>query len=162
MEPIIRKANLDDLKAIQGLSIKLFKKEYEEYDSTLNIKWPTGEEGTNSFSGSISKDNHFAAVAELDGAIVGYLVGGEGKDYSYRKPSRMAELGSMFVLEEHRSKGVGEKLVSMFLEWCKENGYEHIKVESTAQNEKAITFYRKMGFKDYTLILEINPNNTKI
>lgn len=143
---------MKDLKAIQELNLKLFEKEYKEYDPKLNMDWTFGKDGTKFFTSRIK--NGFAAVAETDGKTIGYIVGGKAKDYSYRIINNTAELDNMFVLEPYRNQKIGTMLVEAFLNWCKEKEYGHIKVSAVAQNEAAIRFYRKFGFNDYTLTLE--------
>lgn len=158
LEPImdieIRKATISDLKFIQELNHKLFLKEYEEYDKALICDWPFGEEGTEYFKERIEKDNGCALVAVADGKAVGYMVGAILKRERYRNISKFAELENTLVLTEHRSKGIGKKLYEKFKEWCKSKNVQKICVEPTAQNTRAIEFYRKHGFKDYSLVLE--------
>jgi len=60
----------------------------------------------------------------------------------------------MHVLEEYRGKGIGTKLVNDFFKWCHEKGVTVVKVSASAPNSQGIKFYRKLGFNDYSLILE--------
>jgi len=80
MDVKIEVATTDDLKDIQNLNLLLFKKEYEEFDKTLNCEWPMSENGKNYFKKSITEDSHCAFVARVDNKIVGYLVGRTHKD----------------------------------------------------------------------------------
>ena len=152
MEIKIRKAILKDLKVIQDLNLKLFEKEYNEFDKTLDISWTFSEEGKKYFSESIKKG--FAAVAEADGKIVGYILGGKGETESWRTIKKIAELYNMLVLEDYRRKGVGTRLVNAFLDWCKQNKFNHIKVVASSQNMRGIDFYKKFGFKEQDMVLE--------
>lgn len=154
MEVTIRKATIKDLKKVQELNLKLFEKEHKEYDKFLNLNWTFGAEGTKYFSDRIKNEDGCVFVAELNKEIVGYLCGGLRKSKPYRNPPIMAELENTLVLENHRSKGIGSKLFDAFINWCKTKKVEKIRVEASAQNKLAISFYRKNGFKDYTLVLE--------
>ncbi len=60
----------------------------------------------------------------------------------------------MFVLEECRSLGIGRELHEAFMNWCKDNNAKKIKVVASANNKKAIGFYRREEFEDYDLVLE--------
>lgn len=62
----------------------------------------------------------------------------------------------MFVEEGFRNHEIGSKLVKSFLKWAKKKGVENVRVGALAQNSKALQFYRKLGFKDYEVTLEIN------
>lgn len=157
MEKItIRKAKTDDLKDILCLNLDLFKKEYKEYDKKLNLKWTYGKVGKSYFKKRISRNDGFILVAQNGKKIVGYLCGAV-KDcpYDYRLISKYAELENMIVDKKLRGRGIGEMLVKEFLKWCKSKNADIISVNASAQNENGIKFYRKMGFKDYSLTLEI-------
>jgi len=156
MNIIIRKAMMKDLKDIQNLNFKLFEKEHKEYDSSLNLDWTFGKVGTKYFQDMISKERGCVLIAIVDDKIVGYLCGGlkQKKVESCRNLLIVAELENTFVLDEFRSKGIGKQLYSKFMEWCKMQNVEKIRVGVFAQNELAIKFYRNNNFKDYTLILE--------
>ena len=153
---IIRKANVNDLKDILRLNLDLFKKEYMEYDKKLNLKWTYGKVGKAYFKKKISEENGFAFVAENEGKIIGYLCGSVRKcPYDYRIIPKYAELDNMIIEKKFRGKEIGESLVQEFLKWCKNKKANIISVNASIQNENGIKFYRKMGFKDYSLTLEI-------
>ena len=154
MDLIIRKATIDDLQKIQELNLKLFEKEYKEYDPLLNLNWTFGKEGTEYFKNRILKEDGCVLVALVDNEIVGYLCGGIREAEKYRNLPIVAELENMFVLEKFRSKGIGTQLVNECVKWCKAKNVGKIRVEASAPNKKAIKFYRSNGFKDYTLVLE--------
>ena len=154
MEIEIRKATIEDLEIILDLNLKLFEKEYQEFDKTFDCEWTKSEEGRKYFSNRILKDSGCALIASVDGRVVGYLVGGFVKPESYRLVSKMVELEDMYVLEEFRSKGVGAKLCEQFLAWADEKGVKRLRVTASAQNKRAIEFYRKNGFEDYDITLE--------
>ncbi len=143
----IRKATIEDLEDIQKLNLQLFKKEYKEYDKTLNLKWTFGKDGTEYFKKRIK-----------DRRVIGYLVGTFHSPEAYRNLNVFAEGENMFILEKYRGKGIGTKLISKFIEWCKEKKAEKIRVIASIQNKKAIELYRKLGFSDYNLILEKEIN----
>lgn len=154
MEINIKTATITDLKKVQELSLKLFEKEYKEYDPLLDLDWTFGKIGTKFFKDRITKDDGCVLIAIVENKVVGYLCGGIKKAESYRKLPIIAELENTFVLEDFRSKGIGRKLYSAFVRWCKNKGVGKIKIEASAQNELAIKFYRNNNFKDYTLVLE--------
>jgi ribosomal protein S18 acetylase RimI-like enzyme len=150
----IRKARINDLKDILRLNQDLFKKEYKEYDKSLDLKW-TYRKGSRYFKDRIIKKDGFVEVAEVGGKIIGYLCGGisEGKDF--RKKAKYAELENMLIENKFRSQGIGAKLVNDFIKWCGENKVNYVAVTVSVQNKRAVDFYRKLGFKDYSLTLEM-------
>jgi len=56
-------------------------------------------------------------------------------------------MNKIFLLEEHRRKGIGRKLVNYWEEKMKEQGYQNI-LTSTQSNEDGQHFYRKMGYTE--------------
>ncbi len=60
----IKRATIGDLKEIQELNLRLFKKEYKEYDKTLDLSWTTGKRGKKYFKESISNSGSCALVAK--------------------------------------------------------------------------------------------------
>lgn len=154
MEIEIRKATIKDLKTIQELNHKLFKKEYAEFDQTLNCDWTYGSIGTKKFRERITKDDRCALVAIIGGKIVGYLVGSIAEKETYRNVKRLAELGNMYILRDYQRFGIGTKLFNEFFSWCRSRKATRLKVVAFVQNTQAINFYRKNGFKDYNITLE--------
>ena len=150
----VRKATIKDLKEIQALCQKLFEKEHEEYDKLLDLDWTFGEKGEKYFKDSMTKSNSCVFVAVEADSIIGYLAGEIVKGEEYRKLPKMAEVGSLFVLDEYRSKGVGKELYDEFVKWAKGNDVKRVKVEASPGNEKGINYYEKMGFEGITLVLE--------
>ena len=151
---VIRRATLKDLKEIQRLSRLLFEKEYKEYDKSLDSTWNDGE-GKKYFKNRITSKNGFVEVAELKDKVIGYLCGGLYERRFYRVPGVYAELDNMFIEKRYRGSGVGTSFSRDFVAWCKTKKVRFIAVTASAKNKHAISFYRKVGFKDYNLTLEM-------
>ena len=154
MNVIIKKATLKDLKSIQELNLKLFEKEHKEYDKSLNLNWTFGTIGKKYYIDRISKDEGCVLIATVDNKIVGYLCGGLTTPKAYRIPQIGAELENTMVLEEYRSKGIGKKLYSAFVKWCKTKKVNKISVKVAAQNILGIKFYKNNNFKEQSIVLE--------
>lgn len=155
---IIRKAGVNDLEDILRLNMELFRKEYDEFDKSLNLEWPYNE-GKKYFEERIASEDSFVEIAETDGKVIGYLCGGVVKRLFYRKKAKYAELENMLVEENFRGKGIGTKLIKDFINWCKREKIDCISLATSAENNQAINCYRKNGFKDKDLILEMHLNS---
>jgi GNAT superfamily N-acetyltransferase len=151
---LIRKAKISDLKDILRLNLELFKKENKEYGDTLNLKW-TYTAGKKFFREKIIKKSCFVEVVEVDDKIVAYLCGEICQGMFYRKKARYAELENMLIEEICRGKGIGTRLAEDFIKWCKKNEVDYISVTASAQNRQGLDFYRKLGFIDASVSLEI-------
>jgi ribosomal protein S18 acetylase RimI-like enzyme len=148
----IRRAERKDLDAILRLNHKLFEKEHKEYDNSLDLNWTYGR-GAKIFSNNIIND--FAAVAEINNKIIGYLAGGVSDSGSSWRTVKIAELNNMFIEEEFRNKRIGKRMVEKFVEWCKNKQIDRISVRASVQNELGIEFYKRVGFKNYDVVLEM-------
>ncbi|OGZ23018.1 MAG: hypothetical protein A3A08_02620 [Candidatus Nealsonbacteria bacterium RIFCSPLOWO2_01_FULL_41_9] len=151
---IFRKADIKDLKDIRRLDQELFKKEYREFDKSLDLNWE-GREGGKYFKKRILSKNNFVEVVESGNKIIGYLCGGLSKGLYYRKKARYAELENMLIEEKFRGGGLGTKLAKDFIDWCVNKKIDYVNVSASAENKPSVGFYRSLGFKDCDLILRI-------
>lgn len=152
---IIRKAEIDDLDNILRLNFSLFKKEYDEYASDLNLEW-TYCRGKEIFKNGIKNNNNYLAIAQYDNKIIGYLSGSlYNKEEASWKQGNGAELDNMFVEEKFRNNGIGKLLVEKFVDWCKKRQVDYVDVRASVQNDGGIQFYKQIGFKDYDIVLEM-------
>lgn len=156
MEQItIRKAKLEDLPSIQDLNHKLFENE-EKWHPTYVGSWPYSERGIAYFTDRINEVTGIIFVAEHENKVIGYLCGGWVRSYAFRKESSFVDLDNMYVIEEYRSKGIGNMMITEFFNWAKSKNIEVVRVDSVYENERAINFYTKKGFKKHSVLLEIN------
>lgn len=153
--PIIRRATLDDLSIIQNLNNALFKLEKENYDSTLVMNWPLSSDGENYFKDLII--NNYVIVALIDEKIVGYLSGTINEKGTYEE-IQYGEINNMLVDDNYRGYGIGKKLITSFIQYCKDNNIYNLKVVASAKNIGAISFYKKQGFNDFDVTLTMNIN----
>jgi putative acetyltransferase len=82
-------------------------------------------------------------VAEDDGKIIG----GCGIFPTQNLPEGCAELVKFYLDATYRKRGIGRRLMEMSLESAKEMGYTQIYLESLPELGKAISLYRKQGFR---------------
>ncbi len=153
---IFRKANIIDLKRILELNLKLYKKEYKEFDKIINLNW-TYSDGKKYFKGRILKKDGFLEVIEYENKIIGYLCGGRRKRLAYWKKAQYADIESFFLEDKFRNKGLGSKLLRDFINWCKGKRIDYTFITASAQNMQAINLYKKFGFhcRNCELILKL-------
>ncbi len=150
---VIRKANIEDLSAIQALNNELFDLELQNYDPTLVKDWPLTNEGKEYFEDLIA--NHYVSVAIQAEEVVGYLAGSINQKGSY-ETIQYGEINNMFIRDTVRGLGIGSNLINEFKAYCKKNGIDNLMVTASANNIDAISFYKKNGFDDFNLMLTMN------
>ena len=91
-------------------------------------------------------DNEVELVAILDGRIVGSTgitaVGGR------RKVVHRARFG-ISILKEHWGLGIGRVLMESCIDCARRAGYTQLELEVVADNERAVSLYRRAGFEEY-------------
>jgi [ribosomal protein S18]-alanine N-acetyltransferase len=89
-------------------------------------------------------------VAELDGKLVGYVMCRVEYGFSHLKRLGLARKGhivSVAVVEEHRGKGVGSRLVLAALDEMRKKSATECYLEVRVTNQGAISLYERLGYK---------------
>jgi RimJ/RimL family protein N-acetyltransferase len=63
----------------------------------------------------------------------------------------VATLG-MFVVAEHRGRGIGTALMEEAMTWARDHGVERVELSVYPQNEGALALYRRFGFEQGRLV----------
>ncbi|MGC1378975.1 MAG: GNAT family N-acetyltransferase [Anaerolineales bacterium] len=58
----------------------------------------------------------------------------------------VAELKRLWLLEEYHGQGIGFRLVARLLDFARAQGYTSVCLQTSPQQERAIAFYKKLGF----------------
>ena len=82
----------------------------------------------------------------VDGVVAG-TAGIEAVGAKYKLKHR-AELG-IAILKEYWGLGLGKALMEACIECAKEAGYTQLELNAVAENERAVSLYKKMGFVEY-------------
>ena len=154
MEIEIRLAKISDLESIMDLSQKLF--EFERgFGKTFKMDWSYSDDAKKFFISRIKGEGGITLIAEKDNKVIAYLCS-HTATYSYRSINPIAEIENMFIDEKYRYKGLGKVLFKRLKEHLKKNGIKRMKVGALAQNDQAIKFYKRIGFKEFETVLEQN------
>jgi GNAT superfamily N-acetyltransferase len=149
----IRRGTADDLPGLVASSTGLFAEDAGTRDDTMNIEWPA-QHAAAAFANTLADPARVVFVADAGGAVIGHLTGYVTEPSDIR-PVRSATLLSMYVFPEHRSDGVGGRLVDAFKAWAAEQGAARLTVTAYAANTEAIRFYQRNGFGPKSLELEL-------
>ena len=66
---------------------------------------------------------------------------------------RQAYIGELATSETAEGRGVGTALVEACEQWAREQGYTLLTLSTGAANERALGFYRHLGFRDEDVTL---------
>ena len=154
----IRLAVQDDFEAIQELNRQIFEVEIDvSQPRGWNPKHPYSEFGIQYFQNAINqKDRHVAFVYVQDN-VVGYVILNivSENETRHRLGITLAQINTLCVDKNYRSKGIGRKLVEHGKEWARQNGANQFMVQAMAENLRAIDFYKECGFEPFEIKLEM-------
>jgi ribosomal protein S18 acetylase RimI-like enzyme len=150
----LRQATGDDVDVLVRLNTALFRQDAGQRDPFTDQTWPQ-REGQAYFAGVLADPDSTCYLATCNDQPAGYLVGRIRPPTSLR-PVTVAELESMYVHDRFRSQGIGARLVAQFLGWAKANKASRAAVVAYAANQRAISFYQRIGFQPKSLALEIS------
>ncbi len=136
-----RRATLGDCALLAELNHQLIRDEGHRNPMTV----PELEQRMRGWLAS----GYTAALFETDGAVVAYAL--------YREQPGEIYLRQLFVVRNRRRQGMGRRAMEILRTqiWP---GHKRLTVEVLVRNEAAVAFWRAMGYRDYTLALEILPD----
>ncbi len=132
----VREMELEDIHRVFSLGERLFTAD----------RWPSLYRTWDEYElvGLFASDGDFCFVADLDGQIVGFALGTLiEKRRSAWKYGYLLWLG---IDPMFRRLGIAKKLVDRFTEQCIDEGARMMMVDTAAENEEAIRFFRRLGY----------------
>ena len=136
---------LDFLKTTCG-ETRYLVKEPEEIDLTL-------EDERTFIRNPNESDQNIMLLGFVDGEYAGNcsLMGMGAARFKHR-----ASLG-IALYQKYTGRGIGKAMIGKLIEIAREHNLEQIELEVVADNQRAVSLYRKMGFEIFGTL----PNNMK-
>lgn len=94
-------------------------------------------------------DRQEVILVELEGQIIGYL----RIEYIW---SKIPYMGLIFLLREHRGKGIGSQLMEFLEEHLRSKGHKYLYSSSQLDEAAPQAWHRHIGFKEVGIISGIN------
>ncbi|HXR46088.1 MAG TPA: GNAT family N-acetyltransferase [Candidatus Limnocylindrales bacterium] len=138
-----RRATLNDCARLAALNQQLIRDEGHRNPMTV----PELEQRMKAWLTS----EYAAVLFEDDAEAVAYAL--------YREEPEEIYLRQLFVVRNRRRRGIGRQAMEILRSqiWPK---HKRLTVEVLVRNTAAITFWRAVGYQDYSLTLEILPQNS--
>jgi ribosomal protein S18 acetylase RimI-like enzyme len=147
---IIREMTSDDLAAVQCLLQQLDGMFKSEHDISFNAVRTTFLEMEG------KRDIYINYIAQYEDTIVGFISAVRYKTFFHKRGTAL--INELIIDERYRGKGIGEKLVHTMIEISREAGLNEVEVSTSSENEKAISFYKKNGLIDESILLGMELN----
>ncbi len=93
-----------------------------------------------------NSSNEIELVAIIDGKVAG--TAGIEAVGSKHKVKHRAELG-ISILKEYWGLGLGKALMQACIQCAREAGYVQLELNVVAENERALSLYRSLGFEEF-------------
>lgn len=170
---IIKDARAEDLMAISKINALGWKEAYDnlipqEYLNTLNDDFRIDR-----FGNWIEKGILTVKAAWVDNELIGCIAYGKARDKMFEP---WGEVTSLYISPNHWSKGYGKTMMLYALKGLIDMGFETAYLWVLEGNDKAIKFYKKLGFiftgtkipfeildkEIYDLIYKLDLKNLKI
>ncbi|QDV22561.1 GNAT family N-acetyltransferase [Aureliella helgolandensis] len=95
-------------------------------------------------------------VAELDGTLIGSGYARRKASRHYTEPAFHAYIGFLYVVPEHRGKGVNKRVLDALFTWARANDLPEVHLTVYPGNEPALRAYEKVGFEPHILEMRMN------
>ena len=127
--------------------------EERDVEAVLDVLWEVGAEGR-WIGTEVAFDRQARAEGIREGlahpeTFRGFVAEADGQVVSsiglHLAPYGVVSLG-MAILDGHRERGLGTRLVAHGIEWAQEVGAHKVALEVWPDNERAVALYTKMGF----------------
>ena len=155
MEVIVRLPRLQDYERVSKIMDQV---------QQLHVEWrpdvykPASPLITMDMFEAILKDENWY-VAEADGVVVGVL---ELMKRHVESPAQVMKdvlfISTMAVDEKYRGKGIGHLFFEKVKRLKQEKGYDTIELQVNAKNRLAYEMYRKYGFTEKSINMEVKES----
>ena len=130
----IRRCDREDIESVMLINSKTLPEHYSDYF----------------YFEILSEFPETFLVAELAGEVVGYIMCRVEYGFSHLKKLGLARKGhviSIAVLEEHRGKGVGTRLMTTAHQEVVKKSASEMYLEVRVSNTEAVMLYERLGYK---------------
>ena len=145
VELLVRNAVASDARALR----ETMQRTHVETDYLLSYpdeQSVDDEQEARSLEEAERSGNEVELIAVIDGRIVGSA--GVSAVRSRRKVTHRARFG-ISILKEYWGMGIGRVLMDASIDCARQAGYTQLELEVVADNERAVSLYRRAGFEEY-------------
>src|SRR5207302_9371064 len=97
-------------------------------------------------------------VGEVNGEIVAFVAGRIRTLPPYFGAAPVGHISEVFVTEQHRSGGLGRRVLAAALEWFTQQQITRVELQVVAGNPDGIRFYRQLGWHEELLQMVWDEN----
>ncbi|MBU8772646.1 GNAT family N-acetyltransferase [Cytobacillus oceanisediminis] len=143
----IKKCTLEDLSRLQEISYETFNETFKEQNSPENMEaYLEKAFNRKQLKTELSQRSSQFYFVEIDGETAGYLKVNTDEAQTEEMGDEALEIERIYIRSPFQKQGLGKYLFNKALEVAMEQNKKRIWLGVWEKNEKAIAFYKKMGF----------------
>ncbi|MGV3262372.1 MULTISPECIES: GNAT family N-acetyltransferase [Cytobacillus] len=143
----IKKCTLEDLSRLQEISYETFNETFKEQNSPENMEaYLEKAFNLKQLETELSQRSSQFYFVEIDGETAGYLKVNTDEAQTEEMGDEALEIERIYIRSPFQKQGLGKYLYNKALEVAMEQNKKKIWLGVWEKNEKAIAFYKKMGF----------------
>ena len=144
---VLRRANHSDASSIAAISIEVWVGTYLKNGvSAFFANYALEEFTIEKTRNLISDPGTFIMVSENREGIDGFIRVSSRSSAPVSGCSNM-EISTFYVQPRHHGKGIGKRLLSAALDYCRDASVDSVWLTTNAENGPAIAFYLAKGFE---------------
>ncbi|HEX6851950.1 MAG TPA: GNAT family N-acetyltransferase [Candidatus Polarisedimenticolaceae bacterium] len=144
----IRPARIEDVPAASRLAAALVRQHHAFDPDRFMLVEPVEEGYARFLSTQVDREGVVLLVAELDGTVVGYLLGGlEGRDWMLLLDD-CGMIHDVYVDASARGRGIGTAIVEEAVARLVAMGVPRVVLSTAWPNEAARRLFAKLGFRE--------------
>lgn len=143
----IKKCTLEDLSRLQEISYETFNETFKEQNSPENMEaYLEKAFNRKQLETELSQRSSQFYFVEIDGETAGYLKVNTDEAQTEEMGDEALEIERIYIRSPFQKQGLGKYLFNKALEVAMKQNKKKIWLGVWEKNEKAIAFYKKMGF----------------
>ncbi|WP_282142529.1 GNAT family N-acetyltransferase [Cytobacillus oceanisediminis] len=143
----MKKCTLEDLSRLQEISYETFNETFKEQNSPENMEaYLEKAFNLKQLETELSQRSSQFYFVEIEGETAGYLKVNTDEAQTEEMGDEALEIERIYIRSPFQKQGLGKYLFNKALEVAMEQNKKKIWLGVWEKNEKAIAFYKKMGF----------------
>ena len=110
------------------------------YEENIRFSDETWRQRVSAFAAPAADRAMFVAIDQASGVWIGCAGG-------YVDTDGTPNLISMWVVPEHRGRGVGRSLVEAVIDWARAAGHDKLRLDVVRGRDSAVRLYSRVGFR---------------
>ena len=147
MEVIIRACKATEVDILRQLAFETYDQTFRSMNTVENMdKYLDAAFNRERLQQELSSPKCGFFFMYADGELSGYLKLAEAPEQSDFNDPDSIELERIYVRREFQGRGLGQKLIAYAVQTARQKGKRYLWLGVWERNEKAIAFYRDVGF----------------